>query len=206
MGTLGNYTKFCTLRNVFTRLRRRKRYRMQLMQALVFRVIIGYYRKWRDFPRTEATEKRSISYYATKETYRAPDGHTPARHRDLLGQASRRIVGTQYGHHLRGDQNGQAPRTEDGQAVSDYTRSGAGIFREFAGRKRAEVNRRYTSCIPACRHKNSVSSQVWRPHGTDAAKDKPCLNCTHSPPCRQLGSRGRPLPLHLSVLTPYCPL
>src|SRR5262249_49190069 len=34
-----------------------------------------------------------------------------------------------------------------------------------------EVHRRYTSCIPAYGHKNSVSSQVWRPQGTDAATE-----------------------------------
>ena len=42
-----------------------------------------------------------------------------------------------------------------------------------------EVYQWYTSCILACGHKNSVSSQVWSPGKTDAAMAmQPCLHST----------------------------
>jgi hypothetical protein len=166
-------------------------YRIRCIEPLDFQIVFNYCREWFLFFSTEATEKWSILYHATK-THRAAYGHTPARHRDLLGQAGRRSVGTQYQNDLRGYRGRQAPSQENGQAVSHYTGSSARVLREFAVRKEAEVNSRYASCIPVYRHKNSVSPQVWQPQETDAAMDKPWHKYTSLRPRQQYRWTVRP--------------
>src|SRR5262245_60553198 len=138
------------------------------MEALDFKNFFNYVREWFLFFDTEATEKWSILYHATKEAYGAAHDHTPARHRDLFRQASGRSAGPQYQDDLRGDRGRQAPSQENRQAVSYHAGSGTGVFREFAVRKEAEVNTRHTSCMPIYRHKKSASSEVSEARRTDA--------------------------------------
>src|SRR4029453_15144111 len=106
------------------------------MEMLNFTIIFYYVREWFIFVCTEATEKWSILYHATK-TQRASHDHTPAWDRDLFGQAGRRGLGPQYQNDLRGDRGRQAPGQEDGQAVSDYAGSGTGVLRQVAVRQEA---------------------------------------------------------------------
>ena len=57
---------------------------------------------------------------------------------------------------------------------SHDTGGGPGVLRQFTRGYEAEVDARYTLCIPEVgADRDSVSSQVWRPHETDAAMDKP---------------------------------
>jgi hypothetical protein len=57
---------------------------------------------------------------------------------------------------------------------SHDTGGGPGVLRQFTRGYEAEVDAKYTLCIPEVgADRDGVSSQVWRPHETDAAMDKP---------------------------------
>src|SRR5262249_25323541 len=151
------------------------------IQALDFKKIVYYIRECFRFVATEATEKWSILYHASKETHGAPHGDTSPRDRDLFGQASGRGLGTQYQNDLRGDYRRQAPGQEDRQELADYAGSCAGVLREFAVRQKETVDRQ----------NNSASSEVARPREADAAMDLPCHKYTLLRPRRQRLSTAR---------------
>jgi hypothetical protein len=100
---------------------------------------------------------------------------------DFTRQAGSRVLGAEYQDDLRSYRGWQAPGQENGQAVSYYAGSGAGVFREFAVRQEA-----------VSRQKNSVSSNPGRYTRTDAAMDKPWQKYTSRPRRQQRPWTVRP--------------